>query len=77
MTEASGGFWAEGCGPARMGNAPRPHRPGKAPRDEDQTQGRGPARRREDWPPGLCLAVPYFPTQLGSGGPAAVDSGPQ
>ena len=66
MTMLSGGFWAEGCGPARTGYAPSPPRPGKEPRDEDQTQGRGSAWQREAPAPELCLAVPQLPdpTQL-------------
>lgn len=54
----SGGFWAEGCGLARMGYAPVPPGWAREPPDEDQPGG-GRPRPRE-----LCRAVPQLPTRL-------------
>lgn len=54
----SGGFWAEGCGLARMGYAP------STPQAGQGAPGRGPAQRREAPAPELCRAVPQLPTRL-------------
>lgn len=67
----SGGFWAEGCGFARMGYAL------STPQAGQGAQGQGPAWRREAPAPELCLAVPQLPTRLSSAGRAAMDAGPQ